>query len=635
MDTRQGRAGLASEPQWFEVLFHNSPVPVALTDAEGNFLDVNPALVSLLGYTRDEILHRNALSLLMPEDIPLATEGLEKLKSGDIIEQPKKFRARRKDGSAVLMECRGIPVPRKKQSPAILNIARPVSALEELKERLRQVAPYIGSLIERLPVGLIIWDTDFKVQVWNPAAQKIFGFSEEEALGKHPYELIVPKEVQSNINEVWSRLLQGDMTAHSVNENITKDGKLIICRWTNTPLFGSDGKTIGVLSICEDITQARFAEAKIAKLYSLQSIIKCVNELLLTAREENEIYRGVCDLLAKYEPVRFVWIGIVEPESPEVKPVAWAGYEGGYLQNTRMTTTESELGEGPIGKAIKSGKPIICGDIGTDPAFAVWREEALRRGYASVIALPLRHEQEIIGALEVYSGSKYAFDEEETAFLTEVAGDIAVGIKSLRLEKQLQQNLKTLEKALNGAIAAVSRLLESRDPYTSGHQRRVAELSHAIAQELGLPESRCHGIYMAALIHDIGKIAVPMEILNKPGRLSEHEFNIIKMHPQVAFDVMKGLDFPWPVAEVALQHHERLDGSGYPQGLKGDAIILEAKILAVADVVEAMSSHRPYRPALGIEKALAEITSNKGKFYDPDIVDACLRVFEKGFAFRD
>jgi len=173
-----------------------------------------------------------------------------------------------------------------------------------------------------------------------------------------------------------------------------------------------------------------------------------------------------------------------------------------------------------------------------------------------------------------------------------------------------------------------------RDPYTAGHQRRVAELASAIAKEMRLPKEKIEGIHMAGLIHDIGKIAVPAEILSKPSKLSKMEMDLIKAHSQVGYELLKEIDFPWPVANIVLQHHERLDGVGYPQGLKGDEILLEARILAVADVVEAMASHRPYRPALGLDAALDEIKQGKGKLYEPAAVDACLVLFEKGFTFE-
>ncbi|HAZ27616.1 TPA: hypothetical protein DCY67_03215 [Candidatus Acetothermia bacterium] len=203
----------------------------------------------------------------------------------------------------------------------------------------------------------------------------------------------------------------------------------------------------------------------------------------------------------------------------------------------------------------------------------------------------------------------------------------------VRIEGELQQTLARLDRALQGLVSTAGRLAELRDPYTAGHQRRVAELTSAIAHELGVPQDEIKGIEVAALLHDIGKAAVPAEILSKPVRLTRLEFELIRTHPGLGYEILREVEFPWPVAEIVYQHHERLDGSGYPRKLTGDAILLGAKIMSVADVVEAMSSHRPYRPALGIEAALAEIQAGKGHLYDSRVVDACVSVFRKRFQF--
>lgn len=187
---------------------------------------------------------------------------------------------------------------------------------------------------------------------------------------------------------------------------------------------------------------------------------------------------------------------------------------------------------------------------------------------------------------------------------------------------------RTAAEATVSALAAVA---ERRDPYTAGHQQRVSQLATAIARDMGLGDDRVEGIRIAGILHDTGKVVIPGEILSKPSSLSEFEFGIIKTHPRVDSEIVEGIDFPWPVARTVLQHHERLDGSGYPSGLKSDEIILEARILAVADVVEAMSSHRPYRPSLGVDKALAEVEGGKGTKYDPEVVESCMKLFREGF----
>ena len=205
-----------------------------------------------------------------------------------------------------------------------------------------------------------------------------------------------------------------------------------------------------------------------------------------------------------------------------------------------------------------------------------------------------------------------------------------------RAAQELERSLAQLRSAMEGVVQVLASTVESRDPYTAGHQRRTAELAGAIARHMQLPRERVEAVTMAAAIHDIGKISVPAEILSRPGKISELEMSLIRTHSRTGYEVLATVDFPWPIADIVLQHHERLDGSGYPEGLTGDEIPLEARILAVADVVEAMASHRPYRPARGIEAALAEIAAGKGVLYDPGVAEACLSlVLDRGFTFTD
>ena len=249
------------------------------------------------------------------------------------------------------------------------------------------------------------------------------------------------------------------------------------------------------------------------------------------------------------------------------------------------------------------------------------------------MALPLIGPGGTFGALNLYATDSNAFDEEEVRLLTELATDLAYGLSALRTENErrqavdaLRDTLQQLRRTIDGTIRAMAATSELRDPYTAGHQKRTARLAVAIAREMGLPEDEVDSIRMAGEIHDIGKISVPAEISSKPGRLSELEFSLIKGHAQTGYEILKGIEFPRPIAGMVLQHHERLDGSGYPFGLTAVDIIPGARILAVADVVEAMASHRPYRPARGLDDALREISQHRGTLYDPEVVDACLRV---------
>jgi putative nucleotidyltransferase with HDIG domain len=244
--------------------------------------------------------------------------------------------------------------------------------------------------------------------------------------------------------------------------------------------------------------------------------------------------------------------------------------------------------------------------------------------------VPLKGERDLSGMLLLSSKISHAsYTNEERQLLQEVADNIASNVENANQYANVKQRKNELQQALDGVIHAVSLVVETRDPYTAGHQRRVAELARAIAREMGLPEWQVMGIHVAGLLHDVGKVAVPGEILSKPGKLTPNEFSIISSHCQVGYDILEKIDFPWPVTKAILQHHERIDGSGYPYHLSGEEIVIEARILGVADVVDAMSSHRPYRPALGLNKALQEISQASGTLYDSKVVHACLRLLRR------
>lgn len=226
------------------------------------------------------------------------------------------------------------------------------------------------------------------------------------------------------------------------------------------------------------------------------------------------------------------------------------------------------------------------------------------------------------------------FDEDEN-----VIGILGIGIditKHKSSEQHLRKIMMKLKQTLTGVIYATELMIETRDPYTAGHQKRVALLAKEIAKKMELTEHQIEGVYMVGMIHDVGKISIPAEILSMPRRLTPAEFNLIKSHPQAGHDILKSIEFPWPIADIIIQHHERLDGTGYPKGISGNSIRLEAKILMVADVVEAMASHRPYRAAFGLDRALGEIKQNKGILYDTNAVNACVELFEnEEFSFED
>jgi putative nucleotidyltransferase with HDIG domain len=404
----------------------------------------------------------------------------------------------------------------------------------------------------------------------------------------------------------------------------------------------SAGKFDHVSGVLFDITDRKQAEERLARTTRALRALSSTTQALLHATEEKGFLTEVCQVMVEEGGYPLAWVGYPrEDEAKTVAPVAHAGAAGNSADWINITWGGDEPGLNPEGLAMRTGKIQVAKNIQRDPSQARWPEEWGRREFNAVMALPLIVDGKTIGILDIFAKDFEAFDPEEVKLLEELAGGVAFGIWSLRtdLERQqaeaeVQQTLVKLRKTLDGTVFALANTVEMRDPYTAGHQRRVAQLASAIAQDLGFSPDRVEGMRVLGFLHDIGKIAVPAEILSKPGKISKMEFNLIKGHPQVGYEIIQSINFPWPVAKAILQHHERLNGSGYPNGISGADLIPEARILAVADVVEAMGSHRPYRPTLGLDKALEEIIQNRGVLYDPEVVDSCVKLLkEKGFSF--
>ncbi|MDE2585406.1 MAG: GAF domain-containing protein, partial [Betaproteobacteria bacterium] len=343
----------------------------------------------------------------------------------------------------------------------------------------------------------------------------------------------------------------------------------------------------------DEMAAALLSKNEILRLNRALRLLSNCNKTLIHASSEAQLLQDVCRLIVEVGNYRMAWVGFAEQDKDKsVRPVAQYGYENGYLDTVRITWADVERGRGPTGTAIRTGEPQVNQDFEHNPLLVPWRADALKRGYQSSTALPLKTPSGILGALTIYGTERESLSEQEMLLLQELADDLAFGIVTLRARTAHDLRAEQLQHSMESTIQAFATALEMRDPYTAGHQRHVAALAMAIARELELTEEEIHGIRLAALVHDIGKIKVPAEVLAKPGHLSDLEYRLIQTHVEAGHEILKGIDFPWPIANIVLQHHERLDGSGYPGGLKGDEILLAAKIMAVADTVEAMASHR-------------------------------------------
>jgi PAS domain-containing protein len=414
-----------------------------------------------------------------------------------------------------------------------------------------------------------------------------------------------------------------------------KDGSRIPVEGRLRSALDGAGKPVRTIAIARDVTERKRADHVLRQLNRALRTLSAADAAVVHATTEQELLDEMCRVCVEVGGYRLVSIGFVEhDEAKSGRPMAWAGEHAEYLQKAIVTWADTERGRGPTGTAVRTGQTQISQNIETNPAMAPWRAELLGYGFKSSVALPLKSGSEVFGAVTLFAGEPDSFGPEEVDLLKELADDLAYGIVALRDRAGREAAVGALDKALKSTVQAVAGAIEAHDVYTAGHERHVADLSVAIARELGLSESLIEGLFLAGLIHDLGKISVPSEFLSKPGKLSPLEYEVIQTHVQVGYDIIRGINFPWPIGQSILQHHERLDGSGYPNHLKGEAISMEGRILGVADVVDAMQSHRPYRPALGLDAALAEIEAGKGSLYDPAVVDACTVLFrQKGFKF--
>jgi putative nucleotidyltransferase with HDIG domain len=359
---------------------------------------------------------------------------------------------------------------------------------------------------------------------------------------------------------------------------------------------------------------------------------------LARAQSQTELLSGVCEAITSQMPYVLAWVGEAMHDAHQsIQILASDGTATNYLKDIVISWSDAtDAGKGPTGTCIRTRVPCVVDDINTAPDFTFWRDRALQAGIHACIAVPILEDaSQPIRVLAVYSSTPKLFNETEVQLFLNFAKEISFGLNALAKRQQLELEIEErnraqeqLTSALRAMIEAMTKTMEWRDPYTSGHQKRVAHIAAAIASALGLSQTETEAIFLAGLVHDIGKIAVPAEILTKPTHLTGLEMQMVQTHVEAGYQILKDIPFPWPIAEMVHQHHERLDGSGYPLQLKGDQIKTGARVMAVADTIEAMSTHRPYRPALGLQAALDALNAEAGTRLDADVVKAALSLMD-------
>lgn len=498
--------------------------------------------------------------------------------------------------------------------------------MTELINRIKDNQELLGHIVDSFQLRIFWKDKSSRYIACNQAFAEDAGFKDPtEVVGKTEFDMPWTSAEAKYHLQTDRSLMESGEPMISFEQGLTRAGNRKSWILTSKiPTRSDSGEITGILVLYQDMSFIKNLEKESAKVNRAYQLLRSANKAIITATDESSLFREICDFIVEHG-YKMTWIGqLAQDDAKTIKPIASAGFEDHYLENTKVTWADDSFGHGPTGTSAREGRTIVNQNFLLNPDTLPWRESAIQHGYQSSIALPLKtNSDDVFAVLSIYAAEADAFDEDEASKLEELAHTLSFGHEALlEREKRFDVMVKS--------VAALAATVESRDPYTAGHQTRVAEIVLAIAQDMNLDPDACNGIKLAASIHDIGKMHVPIEILTKPTKLSKLEMDMIKVHPQVGYEILKEIPFPWPVAEMVHQHHERYDGSGYPQGLKGEQITFGARILAVADALEAISSHRPYRPALGIEVALKEIKTQRGILFDPSVVESCIRLFATG-----
>ncbi|MGA2159028.1 MAG: PAS domain S-box protein [Dehalococcoidia bacterium] len=667
-------------------------------DSKGNFTFFNEAL-GRLGYSQEELLGMNYKAYVAPEELSNTVAVFSDVfRTGNPRHwQPLTFIA--KDGTKIYVEDSIYPLKNNKgEIIGLRGIIRDVTGRKQSEEALRLNEEKYRNILEEMDE--IYYEIDLKGNFvfFNDALCRQLGYTREELKGLSYKQYTPPKDI-SHVRETFIEIYRtGRPVLWLPMINIRKDGSRVYVEDSVYPIKNNRGEVTGFRGISRDVTAQRKAQEQL-KLRALlldistDSIVmhdfdghfKYVNEAAYKSKgytREELMAMKLDDLLVPE------YLGQLEQRKKEIQDKGWAIFEGAQYRkdgsiinievNTRIIELEGEelllsvehditqrkKAEAALQeseqryRSLFEYNPVAVYLQDLNGAFISVNDATSKlTGYSKEEMLSMRPEQFIVvedikrtrahfikasgGESQHYEVTIITKSGEKrnlsVANLAVVVNNSIVGVYSVA-EDVTERNtaLERINSTLEGTIEAIAMMSELRDPYTAGHQKMVTQLAMAIAVEMGLSEEQIRALRVAGLLHDVGKVYVPSEILSKPGKLSELERGLAKTHASASYDIVKAIKFPWPVCRIIIQHHERLDGSGYPKGIKGDEIIPEARILAVADVVEAMTSHRPYRPALGIDKALEEITMHRGVLYDENVVDACVTLFkERGFKFPE
>lgn len=558
--------------------------PIHVVDRDLKFVLFNKAFTK---WNEELGLEKDALGRQLFEVFPFLSERVSDeyrrvFETGEILvtEERTEF-----GGKKFITETRKIPVFDEGKITRVVTVIRDITEQKRTGDVLRKSEERYRLLFKKSKDVVYVTTLEGKLVDINPAGVELFGYSSKDELLK----MNIGKELYFNPDDrqKFQQVIERQDYVKDFELILKKkNGEKIIVLVTSTSIRDEKGNIIGYQGIMRDITEHKRAE---------ESLIESEEKYRILI---NNIQDGV--FIIQDAKMQFVNEAFTKIFGYATEELIGKDFRQLIAPEDLEMVTERYF------------RRQAGDDVPREYEFRVLHKDGITRVTVNMVVGLINYcgRMASMGTLKDITARK-------------------------RAEESLQESFENLRKVLQGTILAMAKIVEMRDPYTAGHQQRVTKLSSAIAQEMGLSEQRIDALQMAALIHDVGKIYIPAEILSRPGQLSEIETSLIRTHPQVGYDILRTIEFLWPMVEIVLQHHERMNGSGYPKGLTGEDILMEAKILGVADVVEAMSFHRPYRSAMGIGKALEEISQNKGILYDPQVADVCFKLFyEKGFKFE-
>ncbi len=642
-EQRRAEQALRDSEEYSRTIVESSVDCIKILDLDGTLLSINRGGQELMGIGDiTPYLGTSWVDSWQEEDREVATSVLVKATAGET----GRF-------SAYAPSLRGEPLwwnvvvsPIRDAEGRILrllSVARDITENKLSQQRLTDNEEKLCAVTSTAQDAIFMVDQQGCIRYNNPAAERLFGYCKEELLGKDVHGLITPQRYRDAAHKGFKNFIKtgvGRIVGKTVElEALHKNGSEfpIELSISATKVKGQ----LAAVGFVRDISERHEMEQKLLRENRARRVIGASNSMLVHAVNEVDLLQEICNLIVAERDYPLAWVTLVdEVDVPQYSVAAHAGVIDEEDIDNLSRNGQNMHGRVPASVVIRECRRQLITDAQHNPACKTCQKLAIKHDYNSILTFPLMQNQDCFGALTISALGSEHFSSEEIGLLQGLADDLSYGVVALRVGKardqaelEQRQTLEKLKTNLNTTVQAMADAVEVRDPYTAGHQRHVAALATAIATEMGLSEHEVEGIRIAATIHDLGKIYVPAEILSKPGRISPIEFELIKTHSQVGYDILKNIDFPWSVASMVWQHHERLDGSGYPQGLKGNEIELGAKIIGVADVTEAIAAHRPYRASLGIDFALETVEKDSGTTFEPDVVDACLRLFrEKGYS---